>query len=120
MLFIFPFIGKGQTDSASFLMAPTDFAEFIDTSKTALLIDVRLKKDYKKNRIPNAINAETKKVLTQKTKTLDLKTPLLLYCYESTRSTAAAKFLKQKGFVHVFVLQGGIEEWEELGFPLDD
>jgi rhodanese-related sulfurtransferase len=52
-------------------------------------------------------------------KTLDKTKPVYTYCHVGGRSSAAAKWLTEKGFT-VYNLVGGITAWQKAGRPVED
>lgn len=85
----------------------------INTQET-FLIDVRMFKEYRKNRIKGALLAANKESLLSLCKKLDKNTPVYVYCEDGDRSRTAARILcREMGFKHVYNLQGGLREWEK-------
>ncbi|MFP4025888.1 MAG: rhodanese-like domain-containing protein [Thiohalospira sp.] len=88
-------------------------------TREVFLIDVRLFKEYRKERIEGAMLAPNKESLVSICKNLDKNTPIYIYCDESDRSETAANILcSEMGFNHVYNLQGGLKEWIKK-YPLD-
>lgn len=48
----------------------------------------------------------------------DRNAKIVLYCRTDTMSTQAALTLVQKGYTHVYELDGGMKAWEQAGLPL--
>jgi len=46
---------------------------------------------------------------------LDKKQPIFVYCKKGGRSSSAADILKEKGFVKIYNLDGGITAWIDSG-----
>ena len=44
--------------------------------------------------------------------------PILVYCHSGHRSSAAARWLSEHGYGHVYNLVGGIAAWRSAGLPL--
>ena len=99
-------------------ITPTELKQISESDPTAVILDVRTKKEYRKGHISNSFNAGNSKALTKITDTLDLDQPLLVYCDEGTRSFTACIILKEKGFLNVFNLETGLIGWKESGFNL--
>lgn len=101
------------------LFLETDqFSFSIDTQVYAIIVDVRLKQEYRRGHIPGAVNVNGSQALEAFSDTLDLETPLYLYCVTSTRSKPAAERLSKKGFVYVYVLKPGFRGWKEERLPV--
>jgi rhodanese-related sulfurtransferase len=89
-----------------------------ESDPSAVIIDVRTKKDYKKGHIENSISAIDIKTLDKIIGTLDFEQPLLIYCTEGLRSIEACIYLQDKGFLTVYNLETGLLSWKEAGFKL--
>ena len=46
--------------------------------------------------------------------------PVIVYCRSGRRSAECAKQLKEKGFVKIYDLEGGIAKWEFEGFEVKE
>lgn len=84
----------------------------------AVLIDVRTKKEFRKERLPNSILADKKKVLLSIADTLDHEQPLFVYCDEGSRSFTACILLADEGFKKIYNLEDGLIEWKRAGFQV--
>ena len=74
------------------------------------IIDVRTLPEYEADHIPNAIHVPLDD-LHNRHQELDPLKELLFVCQTGTRATAAAEFLTSIGGQHIFVIQGGMSEW---------
>lgn len=101
-------------------LKPEKFYETIYTLQNAILIDVQPKEDFEKKHIENAINLPNAKQLNAYTDTLDLNTPILLYCFAGIRSKQAVEILKKKKFSIIYTLHSGLKLWTEKGLPIYD
>jgi rhodanese-related sulfurtransferase len=121
IFFILILAVNGQNTSDSIINI-VDVEEFIIQMKlheNHILLDVRLWMEFKKGRIPHAILAENSKVLLSISDTLDLDIPLFLYCADNFRSKAAGRFLADKGFKNIYVLEVGFNGWKAAGKEID-
>ncbi len=98
--------------------SPNQFLENIYSLENNLIIDTQLKKDFVKKHIENAVNLPTIKDLKAYTDSLDRKRPIFIYCSTNVRSSKAAELLLEYGFLYVYVLSGGLDNWIELGLPI--
>jgi len=112
LFFTIPFSYAQKTDNVCFKnISADDFYIQINTHD-AFLIDVRLFKEYRKNRIKGALPAANKESLLSLCEKLDKNTPVYVYCEDGDRSRTAARILcREVGFKHVYNLQGGLREW---------
>jgi thioredoxin 1 len=113
--------GTGQsTDSLKYKsVAPSEFIKTFHESGKALLVDVREFFEYKKSRIPGAINIPSSGNLNVAADTLDRNASYFFYCTSGFRSKRVARFFSGKGFPKVYSLDGGIMEWKKEKMPVD-
>ncbi len=113
---------KGQSNNTFETIAPKLFAQKINETQNAQIIDVRTSKEFELEHIENAQNIdwfdqnfEKQLLLLDKTKTV------FVYCLSGGRSQKAAQKLAEIGFESIFNLQGGITNWNanELSKPSD-
>ena len=79
-------------------------------SDGATIVDVRDPQSYSMHHIDNAVHVSNENIQqfiddTDKTK------PLIIYCYRGNSSQDAAQYLSDKGFLDVYSMDGGFEEW---------
>ena len=100
-------------------LKPGDFQEACQNDDKALLIDVREFFEYKKSRIDNAVNIPSSGNLDNSADTLNKESSLFLYCTSGYRSRRVAKHFYDKGFLKLYSLDGGINEWKKAGLPVN-
>jgi rhodanese-related sulfurtransferase len=86
----------------------------------ALVLDVRANGEFSGGRIPKSKNiplAEIDKRIDEINKFKDK--PVILACATSSRSGAAARLLKQRGFTDVYLLAGGFAAWQQASLPVE-
>jgi len=89
-------------------------------TKNPLIIDVRIKKAFRKERLIGAISAPDKEKLKESLKSTDKNTPILVYCEEGSRSRTAAEIICDEfHFEKVYNLDKGIKDWKTKGYPID-
>ena len=97
-----------------------DFNLLIETSDV-LLIDVRLHKEFRNERIKNAYLASSRESLKALLEKFDKNTYILVYCEEGDRSETATEIIcKELDFRKVYNLEGGIIHWKKKGYPIDN
>ncbi len=89
-------------------------------AENPLLLDTRTYEEYRKERIPEALLAPDIQSLEEILDTCDHEQPVFTYCSNDYRSPVACEFLTDGGFARVYNLEGGLEEWERLGYPMDE
>lgn len=77
------------------------------------VVDVQPEEDYKKSHLLNAKNIIYDKNFRNQLEKLDKDKPVAIYCTTGKVSPEAAKILKEAGFDHIYVLDGGISKWKE-------
>lgn len=93
-----------------------DFNLIIETYDV-ILIDTRLFKEFRKERISGAILASRKENLNQILKEVSLNQQILIYCEEGSRSESAAQIIcKEMNYKNVYNLSGGIISWKKKGY----
>lgn len=101
------------------LLSPEAFQSMLQKDPSVQLIDVRTPEEFSRGHLENAINLNIHDAdFTQKIGQLDKKKPVMVYCAVGGRSGTAAKQLRGMGFLNVYDLKGGINEWKEAGLPL--
>ena len=100
-------------------MTPEEFYLGINSSVLPLLIDVRTGEEFSRERIPGALNVETRAGLELMADSLDPDRPLFLYCENDQRSPVACHVLCDRSFRNVYNLKGGLVEWRKSTFELD-
>ena len=76
-----------------------------------LIVDIRDLDSYNSNHISGAIHIskeDMKKFICNTDKNISI----IVYCYHGNGSQQFAQFLVQQGFLHVYSVDGGYEEWK--------
>lgn len=87
--------------------------------ESAVLLDIRAKKDWDTGHITNAIHipfAELKQRQGELKK--HQSKPIVVICNMGQTAGAAVKMLKAEGFENVMRLQGGMTEWKGQNLPI--
>ena len=74
------------------------------------MVDVRSPQEFSEGRLNNAINIPLYE-LNKKAESIlkDKGEPIILYCQAGSRSKKAYEILKQKGYIDLYTLQGGLD-----------
>jgi len=95
-----------------FLLEPKLFAEKLKETPDAVLIDVRTPGEVAQGIIEGAININLQgRDFSEKMEALDKNGQYFVYCKMGGRSGAARKKMLQMGFVNVYDLKGGYNNW---------
>ncbi len=97
-------------------MAPTQLAEKIERGDVTL-IDVRQQTEWDEGRIPQASHWFLG-TLPDRVASLDKSKPIVCQCRSGARSAIACSILKAAGIEEVVNLAGGIQQWQQDGFPV--
>ena len=81
----------------------------------AIVIDLRTPEETAEGKIPGAIEIDYySDNFESQLDALNKSVTYLIYCRSGKRSGDAAEMMKEKGFLRVYDLGGGYEEWSEL------
>lgn len=100
-------------------LKPAEFREDMAIVNNPVLVDVREFFEYRRSRIPGAINIPSSGNIDDAADTIAKTTHLFLYCTTDSRSRKVGERLIRQGFIHVYSLDGGISGWRKEGFPVE-
>lgn len=85
----------------------------------ALVVDLRPIADFDKGHIPGAKSVQMSQFDPENKRLAAAKAlPVVLVCKSGQTSGGAAKRLRSAGFERVYVLDGGIQAWQQADLPL--
>jgi len=90
-------------------LSTDELAEWLQCTKTPLLLDVRTPEEYEMSHLVNAQLAPA--CLQELADIATLETPIVAYCSVGYRSAVFAKRLQQAGYKQVFNLEGSMFKW---------
>lgn len=95
--------------------------ERMDRGEALLLIDVREESEWESGHIPNAIHIG-KGIIERDIHNFvhDTNAEMILYCGGGYRSALAADTLQKMGYANVISMDGGIRDWKDAGYELDE
>lgn len=83
-------------------------------NKDLILLDVRTPGEIADGKIPNALEIDYQgDDFEAKIDKLDKDATYLVYCKAGGRSTNAAKMMQEKGYGHIYNLEGGYTAWSK-------
>lgn len=90
----------------------TEAKNILSEKSNSILIDIRADEDYDESFDPRSVhitgsNIESFIINTPK------DTPLIIMCYHGNSSQQIAQYLTEEGFLEVYSLDGGYEEWRK-------
>lgn len=96
---------------------PASLRALLDSAAAPQLIDVRSSAEVSRGVIAGAMHIELA-ALPQRAAELDAESPFVLYCLSGARSAQGCALLAQRGFQHLYHLDGGIAAWAKAGLPI--
>ena len=74
--------------------------------------------EYQAKHIPGSLHFATK---PEALHSLNQEDKVLVYCSDETciASSALGRLLERNGYTHVLHYAGGLQEWEQTGYPLE-
>ena len=116
--FLFSSCSSGQTNGVKTNLTATEFANKINESVTATIIDVRTPDEFSKGHLVNATNFDWNgNDFEKQIAPLDKSKPVFVYCLSGGRSSSAANKMRSVGFKAVYELSGGIMKWRSENLP---
>ena len=107
---------NGQPSKKIESIAPEAFAEKINATTNAQILDVRTPEEFASEHIDKAVNVNwLADDFVINTANFDKSKPVFVYCKSGGRSTKAAAKLAELGFTNIYELQGGIMKWNAAG-----
>ena len=85
------------------------------------LLDVRTAGEFNSGHIRGALLADWTNMpqFTDRVQYIDKNRPVYIYCLSGGRSAAAARWMRERGYVNVIELDGGINAWKRNGKPVE-
>jgi rhodanese-related sulfurtransferase len=99
------------------VISPKDLKNELE-KQAVVLVDVRELSEHAGEHIPGAILVPLSSFDPQKLPEIGNK-QLVLYCQSSNRSSQAGQKLLAAGLKNVMHLQGGLNAWKQLGYPVN-
>lgn len=91
----------------------SEFKTKLYGSKKVILVDVRTKPEFDREKLQNAMNVDVNHPnFISRFEGFDKDRPVFVYCQSGKRAKKAARRLAKMGFEDISNLQGGINQWE--------
>ena len=112
---------SGSDTATIELVSPAQAAQVIDDDPAGLVVlDIRTPEEFNEARLANSINIDYYDAdFAEQLDGLDKNDPYVMYCRSGNRSSDAVKTMKELGFVEVYEIDGGIVNWYDSGFPIE-
>jgi len=108
----------GQRNSIPSVTVREAAAQLAEKGADATLIDVREVDEFTEVRAQGAVNIPLTQ-LARRVAEVPGDKDVLLICHSGYRSMQAALYLKRQGVPRVTNVEGGTEEWENAGLPVE-
>ncbi len=93
-------------------LTPREFADGIQITPDAIILDVRKPDEFESGHLPGAVNINILGPdFHEQIEMLDTDKPYYVYCKSGGRSATACKYMNSQGFREVYNLLGGILAW---------
>ncbi len=89
-----------------------------DPQHDAVLIDVREVYEFQPRHAQGAVNIPMSEFVARMAETPKDRDALII-CEHGTRSAQVARYLLRQGYTRVFNVEGGTEQWEAAGLPME-
>ncbi|TMG82958.1 MAG: rhodanese-like domain-containing protein [Betaproteobacteria bacterium] len=99
------------------LLDPAGLQALLQGGAPAQLVDVRSAAETARGVIAGALHIELA-ALPARAAELDPELPCVLYCLSGARSAQGCVYLAQRGFRHLYHLDGGVAAWAKAGLPV--
>lgn len=112
---------SGSDTATIELVSPTEAAQVIDDDPAGLVVlDIRTPEEFNEARLADAVNVDFYAAdFADQLDGLDKDDPYVMYCRSGNRSSDAVKTMKDLGFVEVYEIDGGIVNWYDSGFSVE-
>jgi len=113
---------SSSSDTATIdLVSPAEAAQVVEDDPAGLVVlDIRTPEEFNDVRLAGAINVDYYDAdFADQLDALDKNDPYVMYCRSGNRSSDAIKTMKELGFVEVYEIDGGIVNWYDSGFPVE-
>lgn len=112
---------SGSDTATIELVSPERAADVIGEDPAGLVVlDIRTPEEFAEVRIADAINVDFYAPdFADQLDVLDKSDPYVMYCRTGNRSSEAIETMKELGFDEVYEIDGGIVNWYDSGYPVE-
>ncbi|KXA98638.1 hypothetical protein AKJ39_01380 [candidate division MSBL1 archaeon SCGC-AAA259J03] len=93
-------------------------AKGLIASKDPIVLDVRTPDEFEDGHVPGAVLVPVDELKGSTVLEIPKDEEVLCYCRSGHRSSWAAEYLSQRGYVQAYNLSGGILAWENRGYKV--
>jgi len=116
---VFAYSCKEESKSSEIQLVTPEEMKELSQLEDVQLVDVRTPEEYNEGYIEDFQNIDyLSPDFDQKIERLDKTKPVIVYCKSGNRSGKCASKMKERGFVKVYDLDGGIAKWKFKGYEI--
>lgn len=109
-----------EAKSAIKEVTPADLKKMLDNKENVIVLDIRDRDEYEKQRIPGSIHMSRGLVDLHAEEIIpDKNAKIVLLWIFDKRSPLATKSLNELGYVNAVNLNGGLKAWMDAGYPVE-
>jgi len=110
-----------QTEEALYVenISVEEVFEIITSGEDYIILDVRTLEEFNQGHLEGALHIPVDE-LEGRLDELSEEKPIIVHCKSGGRSKTASNLLIENGFTQVYDMSGGILEWEQEGYPMED
>lgn len=113
---VFVYSCKVETSDENVKLVTPEEMKELSQMDGVQLVDVRTPKEFQEGHIEGFQNIDfMSETFQEDIEKLDKTKPVIVYCKSGNRSGKSCKIMKEKGFVKIYDLEGGIEKWKYEG-----
>jgi rhodanese-related sulfurtransferase len=96
-----------------------ELKDVLEAGKEVVILDVREPNEVDKGMVPMAVNIPRGLLEFRVEATVpEAAATIYVYCGTGSRSALAAKTLTDMGYLSVYSVAGGFDEWKKAGYPV--
>lgn len=104
-----------NSEGQNFSLPAGQFADKLDKTPNAIVLDVRTPEEFKEGFIQNAQNIDFNgDDFRSRVQALGKTKPYFVYCLSGGRSKGAANYMRKNGFAEVYDMKGGLLAWNDI------
>lgn len=107
---------KTASENINESLSPQEFKSKLESTRDAVVVDVRTPEEMSSGIIDGAINVDYKdSSFAEKINFLDKDKPYFVYCLSGKRSGSASELMEEAGFKEIYTLKDGLQRWTQEG-----
>ncbi len=111
---------KGYIEETIPLVSSEQLSQDINDKNGVVVLDAREETEFRVSHIKGALNVGYDRLNLRVVKRLPKDAKIVIYCSIGYRSEKVGEKLKKAGYTNVYNLYGGIFDWSNNGYPLEN